>query len=54
MSDYISMKELVEARKQEMASMRPGLYTEVKIGEKSVRVESPEPFQRGTFKVEKE
>lgn len=51
MSEYISLKELVEVRKQEMASMRPGLYTEITMGEKSVRVESPSPLQRNTFKV---
>ena len=51
MSDRISMKELVEARKQEMASMRPGLITKVKLGDKEVEIESPSVFSRGTFKV---
>lgn len=51
MSDQISLKELVEVRKQEMASMRPNLYTEVRIGEKSIRVESPTPLAKSGYKV---
>lgn len=45
------MKELVEARKQEMASMLPGLVTEVRDGNKVVKVESPTPEQKLAFRV---
>ena len=48
---YISMKELVEVRKQEMASMRPNLITKVGVGDKEVVIESPNTLERGKFKV---
>ena len=51
MSEYISMKELIEVRKMEMASMRPNLQTTVKWGDKEVVVKSPSVLERNTFKV---
>lgn len=48
----ISFKQLVEARKEEMQSMRPGLMTKVSDGEHMVEIYSPTTFDRSTFKVE--
>lgn len=48
----ISFKQLVEARKEEMQSMRPGLMTKVSDGEYIIEVNSPNVFDRSTFKVE--
>lgn len=47
----ISFKQLVEARKEEMQSMRPGLMTQVTDGVHTVEVESPGTFERSTFKM---
>ena len=52
MSDYISMKDLVEARKEEMQAVFPGYTTEVQMGDKSVKVQSPSVFERDTFRVQ--
>lgn len=48
----ITFKELVQARKEEMRSMRPGLMTKVSDGEHIVEIYSPTTFDRSTFKVE--
>lgn len=51
MDEFISTKELIEIRKQEMASMRPNLYAEIKVKEKTVRIESPKPLDREQYKT---
>ena len=53
MSERISIKELVEVRKEEMQSMRPGLMSEIKAGDKTIRVYSPTSFEKSTYKVER-
>ena len=47
----ITFKQLVEARKEEMQHMRPGLMTIVTDGEHTVEIESPRAFARSTFKL---
>lgn len=47
----ISFKQLVEVRKEEMQSMRPGLMTEISDGVHTMLVCSPDTFERSTFKV---
>ena len=51
MSDQITLRELIEVRKQEMESMRPGLMTVIRVGDKEAVIESPNTVQRGTFKM---
>ena len=47
----ISLKQLVEARKDEMQDMLPGFMTKVTDGKHTVIIESPGVFDRSTFKV---
>ena len=48
--EKIKPRELVEVRKQEMESLLPGLMTEVVVNNKPVKVYSPTPQQRATYK----
>ena len=50
MDEKIKPRELVEVRKQEMESMLPGFMTEIEVNNKPVRVYSPTPQQRATYK----
>lgn len=47
----IKFDELVEARQQEMESMRPGLMTKVELGKYSKNITSPSAFQKSTYKM---
>ena len=47
----ISFDELVKVRKEEMESMLPGFYAEVKRGERSKKVYSPNALEKTTLKV---
>ena len=47
----LSLRELVDARKQEMQSILPGFMTEVTDGKNKVMVESPSYRERSQFKV---
>ena len=47
----ISLRELVDARKQEMQSILPGFTTEVTDGKNKVIVESPSYRERSQFKA---
>ena len=49
----ITFKELVEVRKEEMRGMRPGLTSEITDGIHTVRVNSPDVFERSTFKMDR-
>lgn len=49
----IKFNELVEARQQEMESMRPGFMTRVVLGKYSKDIKSPNAFQKSTYKVNK-
>ena len=46
----IKFDELVEARKQEMESMLPGLMTKVELGKHSTTVSSPSVTERSHYK----
>ena len=46
----IKFDELVEARKQEMESMRPGFITKVELGKYSAIVASPSVSERSQYK----
>ena len=46
----IKFDELVEARKQEMESMLPGLITKVELGKHSTIVSSPSVTERSHYK----
>lgn len=50
----ISLKQLVEIRKEEMKGMLPGLMTEVTDGSHSVMVFSPDPEDRSHFRMKED
>lgn len=47
----ISFKELVDVRKAEMEGILPGFMAELKQGDKTVKVYSPNWFERTSLKV---
>ena len=47
----ISFKELVQVRKEEMRGMLPGFMAEIKDGDKSAKVYSPNSFEKSTYKL---
>ena len=47
----VSLKQLVEDRKEEMRSILPGFMSKVTDGKNTVIVESPGVLERSTFKV---
>ena len=47
----ISFKELVQVRKEEMQHMLPYKMAELRNGDKVVRVYSPSPFEKSTYRV---
>ena len=49
----IKFDQLIEARQQEMESMRPGLVTRITLGEYSKDIKSPSVFQKSTYKMDK-
>lgn len=51
MDKELTLREVVEARKQEMESVLPGFVTKVTKGNKSVDVYSPSVSQRSKYKT---
>ena len=51
MEKELTLREVVEARKQEMESVLPGFVTMVTKGNKSVDVYSPSVSQRSKYKT---
>ena len=47
----ISFKQMIEDAKDEMQHMLPGLMKKVTDGKHTALIESPEVFDRSTFKV---